>query len=83
MTVLVAVAVAATLWWLLADPAATVSISNPSTGGAGNARGEVLRTALAAGAAVGAAVTLVLAFRRQHHQEVPPRTPPTMPSSAG
>ncbi|MEU1879884.1 pentapeptide repeat-containing protein [Streptosporangium sp. NPDC020072] len=70
MTVLVAVAVAATLWWLLADPAATVPISNPSTGGAGNARGEVLRTALAAGAAVGAAVTLMLAFRRQHHQEV-------------
>ncbi|MFD0889575.1 pentapeptide repeat-containing protein, partial [Streptosporangium algeriense] len=30
----------------------------------------MLRTALAAGAAVGAAVTLMLAFRRQHHQEV-------------
>lgn len=73
VTVLVAVAVAATLWWLLADPA--VSVPAPGLGagggsGAGSARGEMLRTALAAGAAVGAAVTLMLAFRRQHHQEV-------------
>ncbi|MEV4091268.1 pentapeptide repeat-containing protein [Streptosporangium saharense] len=71
VTVLVAVAVAATLWWLLDDPAAVVPTPNPgAAGGAGSVRGEMLRTALAAGAAVGAAVTLMLAFRRQHHQEV-------------
>ncbi|MFF4414531.1 hypothetical protein ACFYY8_18550 [Streptosporangium sp. NPDC001559] len=70
VTVLVGVAVAATLWWLLADPAAAIPAPNPGAGGAGSARGETLRTALATGAAIGAAVTLMLAFRRQHHQEV-------------
>ncbi|MEU1879070.1 pentapeptide repeat-containing protein [Streptosporangium sp. NPDC020072] len=71
MTVLVAVVVAVTLWWLLADPAASVPAPSPGVGGGvGSVRGEMLRTALAAGAAVGAAVTLMLAFRRQHHQEV-------------
>ncbi|MER5326570.1 pentapeptide repeat-containing protein [Streptosporangium roseum] len=71
MIVLVGAAVGGTLWWLLADPALTVpapGASGPS--GAGTARGEMLRTALAAGAGVGAAVTLMLAFRRQRHQEI-------------
>jgi hypothetical protein len=35
-----------------------------------NARLEAVRTGLAAGAGVGAATGLVLAFRRQHHQEI-------------
>ncbi|MEV6868772.1 hypothetical protein AB0M44_48370 [Streptosporangium subroseum] len=65
--VLVGVAVGGTLWWLLADPALTAP--TPGSAGAGTARGEILRTALAAGAGVGAAVTLMLAFRRQRHQE--------------
>ncbi|WP_433242547.1 pentapeptide repeat-containing protein [Streptosporangium sp. CA-135522] len=58
-------------WWLLTnlpvspalppirDPAAVV-----------NARNEVIRTALAAAAGVGAAITLALAFRRQRHTEI-------------
>ncbi|WP_051866261.1 pentapeptide repeat-containing protein [Streptosporangium roseum] len=69
--VLVGAAVGGTLWWLLADPAVTVPAPGPSgPSGAGTARGETLRTALAAGAGVGAAVTLMLAFRRQRHQEI-------------
>jgi hypothetical protein len=35
-----------------------------------NARLDAVRTGLAAGAAAGAAVGLMLAFRRQHHQEI-------------
>ncbi|WP_221891559.1 pentapeptide repeat-containing protein [Microbispora sp. KK1-11] len=34
------------------------------------ARSEVIQTALAAGAGVGAAITVMLAFRRQRHQEL-------------
>ncbi|WP_221891486.1 pentapeptide repeat-containing protein [Microbispora sp. KK1-11] len=56
--------VAAAMWWLLTGlPAAP-------PGQAGSARGEALRTALAAGAGVGAAITLALSFRRQRHQEI-------------
>ncbi|MEV5408611.1 hypothetical protein AB0K60_07210 [Thermopolyspora sp. NPDC052614] len=68
---LVGAAVGGTLWWLLTDLAgqATGPAGQPSPG-AGSARGEVLRTALAAGAGVGAAITLGLAFRRQRHQEI-------------
>ncbi|TQS22646.1 pentapeptide repeat-containing protein [Microbispora hainanensis] len=56
--------VAAAMWWLLTGlPAAP-------PGQAGGARGEALRTALAAGAGVGAAITLALSFRRQRHQEI-------------
>ncbi|WP_220040300.1 pentapeptide repeat-containing protein [Nonomuraea aridisoli] len=82
MVLLVGGAVAATMWWLLADLAATTppaptqppgsgasSPPAPPSGGS-TPRGEILRTALAAGAGVGAAVTLALAFRRQRHQEV-------------
>jgi hypothetical protein len=35
-----------------------------------NARLDAVRTGLAAGAGAGAAVGLMLAFRRQHHQEI-------------
>ncbi|MGV9327211.1 pentapeptide repeat-containing protein [Streptosporangium sandarakinum] len=67
--VLVIAAVGGALWWMSADPA--LSAPAPSgPGGAGTARGEILRTALAVGAGVGAAVTLMLAFRRQRHQEI-------------
>ncbi|MEU6744434.1 pentapeptide repeat-containing protein [Streptosporangium sandarakinum] len=67
--VLVIAAVGGALWWMSADPA--LSAPAPSgSGGAGTARGDILRTALAAGAGVGAAVTLMLAFRRQRHQEI-------------
>ncbi|MEU8364953.1 pentapeptide repeat-containing protein [Nonomuraea sp. NPDC048882] len=37
---------------------------------AATARIDVIRTALAAGAGAGAAITLMLAFRRQRHQEI-------------
>jgi hypothetical protein len=66
---LAAVSVAVTIWlttvWLLtmADSAA------PGTDRA-NARLDAARTGLAAGAGAGAAIGLLLAFRRQHHSEV-------------
>ncbi|MEU7899873.1 pentapeptide repeat-containing protein [Nonomuraea sp. NPDC049152] len=56
--------VAATMWWLL------TGLPSDPPGQAGSARGEAVRTALAAGAGVGAAITLALAFRRQRHQEI-------------
>ena len=51
--------------WLLA----IASHANPGTDQA-NARLDAVRTGLAAGAGAGAAVGLMLAFRRQHHQEI-------------
>ncbi|MBG0819074.1 pentapeptide repeat-containing protein [Planomonospora sp. ID82291] len=68
-------------WWLLAAPAVssggtpvpgvTAGPAPPEPGGnLVQVRSEVLRTALAAGAGIGAAVTLMLAFRRQRHQEI-------------
>ena len=51
-----------------------------------NARLDAVRTGLAAGAAVGAGAGLMLAFRRQHHQEVATKstdhdaTEPSLPS---
>ena len=51
--------------WLLA----IASGANPGTDRA-NARLDAVRTGLAAGAGAGAAVGLMLAFRRQHHQEI-------------
>ncbi len=65
----VALLVGAAVWgistWLLQDldklPTLTEQVS---------ARIEAVRTALAAGAGVGAAVTLLLAVRRQRHQEL-------------
>jgi hypothetical protein len=60
----VGAAVGLTAWWLFSvlpplkpTQAATVRI-------------DVIRTALAAGAGAGAAITLMLAFRRQRHQEI-------------
>ena len=51
--------------WLLA----IASHAKPGTDQA-NARLDAVRTGLAAGAGAGAAVGLMLAFRRQHHQEI-------------
>ena len=51
--------------WLLT----IASDANPGTDQA-NARLDAVRTGLAAGAGAGAAVGLMLAFRRQHHQEI-------------
>jgi uncharacterized protein YjbI with pentapeptide repeats len=51
--------------WLLA----IASHANPGTDRA-NSRLDAVRTGLAAGAGAGAAVGLMLAFRRQHHQEI-------------
>jgi uncharacterized protein YjbI with pentapeptide repeats len=51
--------------WLLA----IASDAKPGTDQA-NARLDAVRTGLAAGAGAGAAVGLMLAFRRQHHQEI-------------
>ena len=51
--------------WLLA----IAGHANPRTDRA-NSRLDAVRTGLAAGAGAGAAVGLMLAFRRQHHQEI-------------
>ena len=51
--------------WLLA----IASHAKPGTDQA-NSRLDAVRTGLAAGAGAGAAVGLMLAFRRQHHQEI-------------
>ena len=70
-------------WWMLAAAAAVVIIAfvvttwlltiasgaKPGTDRA-NSRLDAVRTGLAAGAGAGAAVGLMLAFRRQHHQEI-------------
>ena len=70
-------------WWMLAAAAAVVIVAfvvtvwllaiasgaNPGTDRA-NSRLDAVRTGLAAGAGAGAAVGLMLAFRRQHHQEI-------------
>ena len=70
-------------WWMLAAVAAVVIVAfvvttwlltiasgaKPGTEQA-NSRLDAVRTGLAAGAGAGAAVGLMLAFRRQHHQEI-------------
>ncbi len=69
--------------WMLAAAAAVVitafvvtiwllTIANHAKPGTdrANARLDAVRTGLAAGAGAGAAVGLMLAFRRQHHQEI-------------
>ena len=70
-------------WWMLAAVAAVVIVAfvvttwlltiasgaKPGTDRA-NSRLDAVRTGLAAGAGAGAAVGLMLAFRRQHHQEI-------------
>jgi hypothetical protein len=60
----VIVALIVTVWLL-----AIASGAKPGTDRA-NARLDAVRTGLAAGAGAGAAVGLMLAFRRQHHQEM-------------
>ena len=60
----VIVAVAVIIWLLT-----IASHANPGTEQA-NSRLDAVRTGLAAGAGAGAAVGLMLAFRRQHHQEI-------------
>ncbi|WP_147425446.1 pentapeptide repeat-containing protein [Bailinhaonella thermotolerans] len=57
-------AIGLTAWWLLA--------ALPALPGAAlaTARVEIVRTALAAGTGLGAAIALMLAFRRQRHQEI-------------
>ena len=60
----VVVAIAVTTWLLT-----IASGAKPGTDQA-NSRLDAVRTGLAAGAGVGAAVGLMLAFRRQHHQEI-------------
>jgi Pentapeptide repeats (9 copies) len=70
-------------WWMLSAAAAVIIVSLIVTvwllaiaGGANagtdraNSRLDAVRTGLAAGAGAGAAVGLMLAFRRQYHQEV-------------
>jgi hypothetical protein len=67
LAALVAVVITAfvvTIWLLT-----IASHAKPGTDQA-NARLDAVRTGLAAGAGAGAAVGLMLAFRRQHHQEV-------------
>ena len=70
-------------WWMLGAAAAVVIVAfvvttwlltiasgaKPGTDRA-NSRLDAVRTGLAAGAGAGAAVGLMLAFRRQHHQEI-------------
>src|ERR1700689_812394 len=60
----VIVAIIVTVWLL-----AIAGHANPGTDQA-NAKLDAVRTGLAAGAGAGAAVGLMLAFRRQFHQEV-------------
>ena len=60
----VIVAVGVTMWLL-----AIAGGAKPGTDRA-NSRLDAVRTGLAAGAGAGAAVGLMLAFRRQHHQEI-------------
>ena len=60
----VVVAFVVTMWLLT-----IASRAKPGTDRA-NSRLDAVRTGLAAGAGAGAAVGLMLAFRRQHHQEI-------------
>jgi hypothetical protein len=62
--VAVVVVVAVMIWWLIGQVAAI-----PASGERVTARIEAVRTGLTAGAGVGAAMALLLAFRRQQHQE--------------
>src|SRR5690242_7173624 len=63
-TAVAATALVVTIWLL-----AIANHANPGTDQA-NARLDAVRTGLAAGAGAGAAAGLMLAVRRQHHQEI-------------
>jgi hypothetical protein len=71
-----AAAVGAAIWvtigWLLSSTREVLARDTKTTSGAdrAQARVEIVRTGLAAGAGVGAAVGLMLNFRRQRHQEI-------------
>ncbi|MEU6741924.1 hypothetical protein [Streptosporangium sandarakinum] len=81
---LVGAAVGGTLRWLLSDPALTApGPGSPGSAGAGTAREEIVRTALAAGAGVGAAVTLMPGSGGSGSRRSPPHTPRTTPPSGG
>ncbi|RJL23070.1 hypothetical protein [Bailinhaonella thermotolerans] len=60
-------AIGLTAWWL---PAALPALPALPDAEPATARIEIVRTALAAGTGVGAAIALMLAFRRQRHQEI-------------
>jgi uncharacterized protein YjbI with pentapeptide repeats len=62
--ILVGGTVYGTAWWLVTH------LGNLPPADTATARSEAIRTALAAGAGLGAAFTLILAFRRQRHQEI-------------
>ncbi|MGJ6963597.1 pentapeptide repeat-containing protein [Streptosporangium sp. G11] len=62
---LVGGAVCAVAWWLLSSLPAF-----PTTAAEAAARQGALQVALTAGAGIGAAITVMLAFRRQRHQEL-------------
>ena len=64
VTAVAVTALVVTIWLL-----AIANGAKPGTDQA-NARLDAVRTGLAAGAGAGAAVGLMLAFRRQHHQEI-------------
>jgi uncharacterized protein YjbI with pentapeptide repeats len=64
LVVFAAVAVGVTIWLL------TVADQAKAGSERATAQLDAVRTGLAAGAGAGAAVGLILAFRRQHHQEV-------------
>jgi uncharacterized protein YjbI with pentapeptide repeats len=67
----VAATAAGVAWWLLGSLPVIPDlppIKDPAA--AAGARNEIVRTALAAAAGVGAAITLALAFRRQRHAEL-------------
>ncbi|MEU1883465.1 pentapeptide repeat-containing protein [Streptosporangium sp. NPDC020072] len=63
-TLAVGGAFTAVAWWLL------TGLSGLSGAVLVTARVEIIRTALAAGVGMGGAITLMLAFRRQRHQEI-------------
>ena len=63
LTAVVVTAWAVTTWlWIVAEQATSADRTS--------AHLDAVRTGLAAGAGAGAAVGLMLAFRRQHHQEI-------------
>ena len=62
---LIGAAVTVTAWWLLDGMPDRLSPYQLVT-----ARRGAIQTALGAGAGIGAAITLMLAFRRQRHQEI-------------
>jgi hypothetical protein len=68
---MVVAAIWVTTGWLLATTRGVLSLDKKASGpDKAQVRVEIVRTGLAAGAGIGAAVGLMLAFRRQRHQEI-------------